>query len=367
MQKKPEAMSCKRVFILLLVLFPSYVLLSQRASETRSFIKTFSSSAESILEVNNKYGTIEITTWNRDSVLIRAEIKGSAPNQSKLTKMFDEIDVKITGSGNLIIANTVFNQSINAFFENFKGMTSKVINYDSQVEINYYINVPEYVNLRIINRYGDVFMEKTSGDFDLTLSNGSFKADIPGKKSNLSLSFCDVSISSFNSGKIDASFCDMTISSLNRVSLKSISSKYRINKAGEIEIESRRDDLFIDNISLLEGDSYFTDFEIGSLSKSVDIVCRYGNIDIDNIEPHFESANINSGFSDISLDFDNETSYNLEIRTLNTFLALPTGINTEKRTLDEGKKEYITTGTAGQSPGKRMLKIDANRGKIYLK
>ena len=179
MQKKPEAMSCKRVFILLLVLFPSYVLLSQRVSETRSFIKTFSSSDESVLEVNNKYGTIEITTWNRDSVLIRAEIKGSAPNQSKLVKMFDEIDVKITGSGNLIIANTVFNQSINAFFENFKGMTSKVINYDSQVEINYYINVPEYVNLRIINRYGDVFMEKNSGNFDLTLSNGSFKADIP--------------------------------------------------------------------------------------------------------------------------------------------------------------------------------------------
>ncbi|HUX95200.1 MAG TPA: hypothetical protein VMV47_05645 [Bacteroidales bacterium] len=360
-------MSCKRVLILILVLFPSYVLLSQRVSETRSFIKTFTSTRESVLELNNKYGTVEITTWNRDSALIRAEIKASAPNQSKLGKMFDEISVKISRSGNLIIANTVFNQSINAFFENFKGMTSKVINYDSQVEINYYINVPEYMNLHIVNRYGDVFMEKTSGNFDLTLSNGSFKADIPGKKSNLSLSFCDASITSFNSGKIDASFSDITISSINRVSVKSISSKYRINKADEIEIESRRDDLFIDNISVLEGNSYFTDFEIGSLAKSINMVCRYGNINVDNIEPHFESANINSGFSDISLEFDNDASYNMEIRTLNTFLALPSGINTEKRTLDEGKKEYMTTGTAGQTPEKRILKIDANRGKIYLK
>ncbi len=367
MEKIIKAMSCKRVIILLLVLLHFNRLLPQGASETRSFIKEFPVSNESVLEVNNKYGTIEITTWDKDSALIRAEIKASAPNHSKLNKMFDEINVKISGSGSLLLAQTVFNQSINAFLENFKGMTNKVINYDSQVEINYYINVPEYMNLRIENRYGDVFMENNSGNFDLTLSNGSLKADVPGRKSNFSLAFCDATISSFLSGSIDASFSDITISDIKRAKIKSISSKYRINKAGEIEIESRRDDLFIDNIGVLEGDSYFTDFEVGSLTESLNLVSRYGNLDIDNIAPQFESVNINSGFSDLSLDFNAETTYRLEIRTLNTFLALPSTIKSEERTLDSGKKEYMTTGTAGQDPGSRLLKIDANRGKIYVK
>jgi hypothetical protein len=367
MVKKRKAMNCRRVLILILVVLPFCRLFPQGTSEARSVIKGFHVSKESVLEVNNKYGTIEITTWEKDSAFIRAEIKASAPNQSKLNKMFDEISVKITGTGNLLLAQTVFNQSINAFFENFKGMTNKVINYDSQVEINYYINVPEYMNLRIENRYGDVFMEKNSGNFELKLSNGSLKVDVPGRKSNLSLAFCNATIASFLSGSIDASFSDITISDIKRVKIKTISSKYRINKAGEIEIESKRDDLFIDNIQTLEGDSYFTDFEVGSLTGSLNLISRYGNLDIDNISPHFESVNIDSGFSDLSLDFDNEASYRLEVRTLNTFLALPTGIKSEERTLDSGKKEYMTTGTAGQDPGSRLLKIDANRGKIYVK
>jgi len=367
MEKKIKAMSCKKVLILILVLLPFNRILPQGASETRSFIKGFPVSKETVVEVNNKYGNIEITTWDSDSAYVRAEIKASAPNQSKLGKMFNEISIKITGTGNLILAQTVFNQSINAFFENFKGMTNKVISYESQVEINYYIKVPEYMNLRIENRYGDVFLEKTSGNFDLTLSNGSLKADVPGRKSNLKLSFCDATITSLMAGSIDASFSDLTISEIKKIKIKTISSKYRINKAGEIEIESRRDDLFIDNIENLEGDSYFTDFEVGSLTESLNLVSRYGDLDFDNISAQFESVNINSGFSDISLDFDPEASYSIEVRTLNSFLSLPSGIKSEERTLDSGKKEYITTGTSGQNPGSRLLKIDANRGKIYIK
>ena len=368
MLKKTKAMSCKKGIIFLLILIPFCHVISQGSEETRSFMKSFPVGKESSLEVDNKYGTIQITSWNKDSAYIRAEIKASAPNQSKLNKMFNEINVKITGTGNLVMAQTVFAQNINALFESFKGMTNKVINYDSQVKINYYINIPEYLNLRIENRYGDVYIENRTGDFNLSLSNGSLKADSLEGKSIIKLSFCDAAISTIRSGSIDVSFSEVTISEVNKLSVKSISSKHRINKAGNISFESRRDDFFIDQAESLEGNSYFTDFEIGSLTKFINLISRYGNLDIDNIGNRFESANINSGYSEISLELDPDASCNIEIRTLNTYLALPSKkTETEKRTLDEGKKEYITTGTIGKDPGSRLLKIDATRGKIYLK
>jgi hypothetical protein len=361
-------MSCKRVLTIILILLPFCRALPQGSSETRTFMKTFPAGKESELEVSNKYGTIEITTWNRDSAYIRAEIKASAQNQSKLNKMFDGISVKLTGTGNLLLAQTVFDQNINTIFESFKGMTNKVINYDSQVEINYYIKVPEYINLRIENRYGDVYIENNTGEFNLSLSNGVFKADSIGNKSKINLSFCDATISYIKSGTLDASFSEVTISKVNKLSLKSISSKYRINKIGEISVESRRDNFIIDQTESLEGNSYFTDFEIGTLTKAVDLIARYGNLNIGIIEKGFESVQINSGFSDLYLKLDPAASSNLEIRTLNSYISLPSkNIETEKRTLDEGKKEYITTGIIGKDPGSHLLKIDANRGKVYLK
>ena len=79
--------------------------------------------------------------------------------------MFDGITINITETKYLVRAQTDFSQNINMLFESFKGMTSKLISYDSKVEINYYINIPEYLNLKIENKYGDVYMEEIPAIF----------------------------------------------------------------------------------------------------------------------------------------------------------------------------------------------------------
>ena len=136
---------------------------------------------ETTLDVSNKYGTIQITPWNKDSAYIRAEIKAYSKDRSKINKMFDGINVNISGSKYIVRAQTEFSSNINTLFESFKGMTNKIISYDSHIEINYYINIPEYLNLKIENKYGDLYMENCSGEFRISISNGSFTANSLGK------------------------------------------------------------------------------------------------------------------------------------------------------------------------------------------
>ena len=351
---------------LILLIFNS--LSAQNDSETRSFIKTVPVSKETTLEVSNKYGTIQITPWDKDSAYIRAEVKAYAKDQSKLRKIFDGISVNITDSKYLVSAKTEFNSNINTLFESFKGMTSKIISYDSHIEINYYINIPEYLNLKIENKFGDVYMEDNSGELKISISNGSFKAHSLGKKSSLSLVFCDAKINSIVSGNIDASFSEVSIGETEDLSINSISSKYDIKKAGIIKGESRRDKFFIENIGTLQGNAYFTDYRLNNVRKELNLTTRYGSVSTDLIEKGFESININSGYSDISISFEAGSSYNLDIRHLNAFLVLPDkNIKTEQKTLNEDKKEYITSGTVGKNPATAKVKIDATHGNIYLK
>ena len=100
--------------------------------------------------------------------------------------------------------------------------------------------MPEYLNLKIENKYGDVYMEDITGDFSISLSNGSFKANSLGKNSTLNLTFCDATINSIASGKIDASFSEVSSNELGDVSINSISSKYEVKKAGTVTIESTK-------------------------------------------------------------------------------------------------------------------------------
>ena len=361
-------MNYKMIIIINLIPLLFSSLSAQSDTEVRTFMKTVHVSKESSLEVNNKYGSIHITPWSKDSAYIRAEVKAVASGHDKLGKMFDGITINITETSYLVRAETDFTQNINTLFESFKGMTSKLISYDSHVEINYFINVPDYLNLRIENKYGDVYMEDNTGKFSVSVSNGSFKANSLGKESSITLSFCDATINTIGSGKIDASFSDITIGETGDLKINSISSRYEIKKSAIILTESKRDKFFIDNTESVKGNSYFTDYKISNLRKELDMTTRYGSINTDNVEKRFESININSGYSDISLRFEQGSAYNFDIRHINSFLVLPDkDIKIEKKALNEDKKEYMTYGSVGRNAGTTKVKIDATRGNIYLK
>lgn len=367
-RKNKNQMSCKTIITCVLLLYIFSTAGAQERSETRSFMKTFPVGKENSLELTNKYGTIQVTTWKKDSAYIRAEIKAYAPNQEKLSSMFDGVTVNFAEAGKIIKTQTVFTQNINRLFESFKGMTSKIISYDSRIEINYYINVPEYLNLKIENRYGDLYVESCTGKFTASVSNGSFKVNSLGKESSVTISFCDATIGSIASGTIDASFSEVAADEFGDLTINSISSKYELVKAGKILFESKRDKFNISTIESMRGNSYFTDFSVKDLTKELSLTIRYGEIKTESIDKGFESVNLNSGYAEIFLNFAESSSYNLDVRHINSFLALPSkNSKTEQKTLDENKKEYITFGTVGISPGPVKVKIDATRSKIYIK
>jgi hypothetical protein len=366
--KKRKTMNCKAAAIIFSFLVSCGAISAQKENETRNYIKSFKATRDASLEVVNKYGSVHLSSWNKDSISVRAEVKAFAPSQPKLAKMFEGVKVDITDTKYLIRATTEFSSSISGLFESFKGMTGKVISYDSRIEINYYINAPEYIDVTIENRYGDVSAGNIGGRFSLTLSNGDFRADSIGKSASLTLSFTDATIHSLASGKIDANFSEVKLDRTGDIEVSSISSRFDIKEAASIRCESRRDKFFIESIGSLSGNSYFTDFRIGNLKKSMDINDRYGNINTDQIARNFSSVNVISTSSDISLRFDKGSSYNLDIRHINAFVVLPDNdANIEKKALNEEKKEYTVYGTVGKNPGSAKVKLDATRGNIYIK
>jgi hypothetical protein len=362
------AMNYKTIILMLLAGLVSLSLLAQGETETRSFMKTVPAGKMSKLELANKYGSIQVSTWDKDSASVRVELKAYATNREKLRKMFDGVTINFTEAKELLKVQTNFTQSISMLFENFKGMTSKYITYDSKMEINYYVYVPDYISLSIDSKYGDVFIEDLTGEASVSVSNGSLKAGNVGRESSFNLSFCDATLGKIATGKITASFSEVTLSDTEDLTVSSVSSKYEIRKAGSLDIDSRRDKFFIDNIGTLKGNSYFTEFRIDMLDREIFLTTRYGNLNAELITKEFKSININSGYTDIELEFDENSSYAFEIRELGSFVVLPSeNVRSEQKSINTDKKEYMTFGTYGNTSGGSKVKIDATKGKVYIR
>jgi len=361
-------MKSSNILIVMLLLLLPACLSAQSVSEKRNFIKSMPASRDTRLEIDNKYGDVHITTWSKDSVYIMAEIEAFAPNRAKLEKMFSGIRIDMTATASLIIAKTKFDQGLTEVLESFKGLTDKVIDYNSRVKINYYINAPDYPDINIENNLGDIIMETNKGSISVNLSNGSFKANSLERIADMHISFGNVDIGSVKSAKIEPNFCELVIGESNDLTINSTSSRFNLRKTGIVETESRRDKFFIDKISHLDGTSYFTDFKVQQLEKGARLTLKYGSLDVAGLENRFDNIDIRSVNSDVTLSCDPSASYNFEIRHTNSFVVYPEkNAKSDKQPVNEEKKEYVITGTVGNNPGSQKIIIEATRGNIYLR
>lgn len=361
-------MHFKLIKSLLILLSLTELTQGQPYSEKRTFRKSLPVNKETTLEINNKYGSVYISPSLSDSVSIRAELEAFASNNEKVEKMLQGININISDNSFLVKAETEFTQTINMLVESFKGITNKLIPYDSRIQINYFITAPEFLNLRIINRYGDVYAENCSGNFNLDLSNGSFKADKLSSRSHINLDFCDASINNISEGYIDASFSEVVVRECEELTVTSVSSRFDLKKTSVLDTKSRRDKFYIGSIGSVRGNSYFSEFRIDKLDREINLISKYGRIEAYKIEKSLELINIISSYTDVYLTFDPAVSYNLDLKYINSFVVTPVrNAELDKKPLNEEKKEFLTFGTVGKNPGNVKVNIDATKGNIYIK
>jgi len=365
---KTPALLHRLSVIPLILLFLIGTAQGQSFTEKKSYSKSIQVNREVTLEIDNRYGSVNITPSVRDVISVKAEIEASAQNQEKVRNLIKGIDVSISESDLLVRVVTEFSQSITNIVEAFKEMTSKVIPYESGIEVNYSITAPEYINLKIINKYGDVTIGNCTSSLILDLSNGSFKANSVNEAGQIDLISGDIAVNKLNKGIINTTFANVEINESQDLTITSVSSKLYLKQAEKINIDSRRDKFYIGTAGSIKGISYFTDYKIDNLLKEVNLDAKYGDLEIDLVDRSFGLISLKSTYADIDITFHQMASYNLDIKHLNAFLVLPEKkSDIQKRTINEDRKEYTTYGTVGTNPGNIKVLIDANRGNIHLR
>ncbi len=339
----------------------------QQTTSSRTYIKSFRVGDTPTLDVSNKYGNIHITHAGNDSISIRVEVTASSGNESKLEGMMSDVEISMTMTNQTVRAQTVFGKSVNTVLETFKGLTKNIINYDSRIQVDYFIECPASTLLRVSNSYGDVYIGEVTEELTMTLSNGSFDADVIKNAVSLDMTFCKADIGSVDKGRISVSFGELRVKKAGNVSVTARSSKLRIENAVTIDMDSKRDVFNIGTAATVKGTTYFSDISAEKLTGEVSLVTKYGNISFEEVTADFSLIDINSSYADVDLSMDARASYSLEIRHTNAFVSLP-GVSPEpeKTEISAENKVYLTTGKTGSSPERARIRIEAVKGEIRV-
>ncbi len=161
------------LFILMAI---TSVMASGQFTETREMNKKYMVTPETKIEISNKYGKIDLHTWDKDSVVIQVTVKVEEKKLSKLEQTLDDIDFEFTNSGHYLIARTIVGNSRNPIENEIQKFRETILQAGSNIEINFGIWLPGKNNIKVENKFGDIFLDDFEGETEITLSNGNLKA-----------------------------------------------------------------------------------------------------------------------------------------------------------------------------------------------
>ncbi|MCU4166488.1 hypothetical protein [Carboxylicivirga caseinilyticus] len=306
-------MNYKSYTVLLFYILFSHWILAQNYTETIKHHRTSYVSPTATLELINKYGSIHVSTWDVDSVSIDIEFFIAEKNESKFNKIKENVDFKISGNSSFLSAETVFGSKYASFFSDIKEATN-LMSSNKSSHIDYYVKVPEYINIKINNRYGNIFIPDFQGNLNIELANGDFQAKKITGSNILNLAFGNVLIEQLEQSSLSLNFSEVKIKDAGQLNLNSKSSMVSIDECNLIKLQSKRDEYNIGHIGFMFGDTYFSKMNIQNLDSEFNMILKYGELTHLGINPAFKLIRINSEYANCDLQLTNPVAYSSTIK-----------------------------------------------------
>jgi len=345
--------------LLAVALLTGTSLSAQDYSAQRSLTRHFAADRERTLEVHNKYGKIEVVSWDRDSVLIEVDMEIRESSSSRLRKLKDDISVDFNGEGPYIIARTRFKSENNRLSSELKSISHTLSGSNKHVEINYRVHAPVYMNMILENKFGDIFLDDLDGKVNVVLSNGAIQTGHLKGKSQLKLNFANGMIKALETSDLELTYSDISMGSATRLDLESKSSTLRGDSINVLNINSRRDKLYFKQVEYFTGNSSFSEVWVYDFIRETDVYMRYGKLNLERVDPRFSKIYVESDYTDIRMNLDSRCRFSYDILHHDRALVrLPEGADGATAS-NQGEEHLNTTGIFGSSEPEAKITINA--------
>ncbi|HMH23513.1 MAG TPA: hypothetical protein VK563_17125 [Puia sp.] len=161
--------------------------------------KSYNVTADDKLEIENSFGNVMVSTWDKNEITVDIEIVANAPTDQKAQDIMDEIDVKDIHEGHIISFKTKVGDIHNG---NDKKRNKNGEDEDRAFYIDYIIHMPAANRLDLENSFGKTVIPDFNGQVSLTSKFGSLTTGKLTNVDNIDVEFGKALIKEIANGKV---------------------------------------------------------------------------------------------------------------------------------------------------------------------
>lgn len=281
-----------------------------RYTKQKKINKEYNVSANALLEIDNSYGNIDISTWDQNRVEIEVIIKTNGNDEEAVVQRLKEIDVAFSNSQSKVSAKTLLEERNSSWWDKLFGGWNNV-----NIEINYRIKAPVTNNVDLNNDYGGISLDKLEGNAKISCDYGKLLiGELLGDNNQLNFDYTRNSqIGYIKRGKISADYSDFIVEEAGTIELSADYTDSHFEKVENISFECDYGSISLDKVRNAEGRGDYLNTKLGAVYNSVDLSLDYGSFSIEQLMKSAENATISSDYTSIEIGYDQETPFSFEI------------------------------------------------------
>lgn len=348
--------------------------LPQRADFTKTIKKEYEVGSNATVHINNKYGKVDVKTWDKNRVKIDVRIVVKAATEADAQKVFERINVQFSNTGNYVKAETMIEPQSRKWWDTGGGNKN-------DYSINYEVFAPASISLELYNKYGDVYAAAIKGKATIDVKYGNFKLDGLSETSNITLaygngkltkagklvtdvSYARLNVTEANEMDVNSKYSTITIDKLE--ALRSLS-KYDTYKLGDIELfrnTGKYDNIEVQQTGAMTVSSKYTNVHVAKAAKTLEMNMEYGGVTILQLNKGFSDVNLSGKYTDFKLVVEDGATYRVDALSDYAGIKYPSAMTV---TLERKEKSsYEVKGHVGGQQPAAVIKARLSYGGLKV-
>lgn len=270
--------------------------------------KEFSVNKDAKVSLNNRYGNLNITTWDKNRVEIEVTITVKGDDLDAVEDKLSSIHVDFNANASYVEAETIFGDKKNSWSWWKK---SKNMNY----KINYVVKMPKTNSIDLDNDYGTIYLDEISGKANINCDYGKIiVGELLASNNRINLDYCATStINYMKSGDLNIDYSKLNVNTSEKLRVNADYSTIKLEKTKSADFNCDYGSISIDDVEDINVNSDYVSVRLGIVRKNMDIDADYGSISVKNLAKDFENATINAQYTGVRIEVDSDAVFNFEI------------------------------------------------------
>jgi len=326
--------------------------------KTKTIKKEFKVNANALVKINNKYGNLDVITWNENRVVIEVKITVSGNSEDKVKSRLDKIDVVFNASMSQVSAKTTIEKSSSNWFGNNNNM-----NY----QIDYTVKMPVTNDANLVNDYGTITLNELKGVANINCDYGKILiGNLLHADNKINMDYTSNSeIEFMNSGTIRADYSKLRVVKAKKIELIADYTNTVFENIEDLDFNCDYGKIEVEKGNNINGNGDYLTMRFGELFKKLEVDADYGSIRINKLMKGFESVKINSDYTGIKIGLDNDISFKFIAKLSYAGFDIDNdNVNYTKKIVKSSSKYY--EGYVNQENSSSSIEIDSEYGSVKM-